>query len=173
MPSTIPSASRIAKGLDFNAITAKRVAWGDWEFTVVAPFTVEVANASYGFLKDEHTYRVTVDDDGVPESCNCPGFEHHFGPKGMADKHMVALATVAGPVVIEVARNYPNSTGEAEELVPDGGAIGSQGRGDSGHQQDFTEDECDDCADLPDDFPCANCYISGRKDFPTAQEGGR
>jgi len=25
---------------------------------------------------------------------------------------------------------------------------------------------CEDCADLPDDFPCASCYIGGDADFP-------
>ena len=33
---------------------------------------------------------------------------------------------------------------------------------------DFDADggECEECAKLSDDFPCADCYISGRKDFP-------
>ena len=28
-----------------------------------------------------------------------------------------------------------------------------------------TEDSFDECAKLDDGFPCAGCYISGRKDF--------
>lgn len=28
-----------------------------------------------------------------------------------------------------------------------------------------TEDNCDECAKFDDGFPCADCYISGRKDF--------
>jgi len=28
-----------------------------------------------------------------------------------------------------------------------------------------TEDNCDKCAKLDDGFPCADCYISGYKDF--------
>ena len=27
-------------------------------------------------------------------------------------------------------------------------------------------DECDECAALPGEFPCADCCISGEKDFP-------
>jgi len=27
------------------------------------------------------------------------------------------------------------------------------------------KDACDECAKLDDGFPCADCYISGRKDF--------
>jgi hypothetical protein len=27
------------------------------------------------------------------------------------------------------------------------------------------EDTCDECAKLSDGFPCAECYISGRKGF--------
>jgi hypothetical protein len=27
------------------------------------------------------------------------------------------------------------------------------------------QDNCDECAKLDDGFPCADCYISGRKDF--------
>ncbi|NEU58763.1 hypothetical protein [Halorussus sp. MSC15.2] len=27
------------------------------------------------------------------------------------------------------------------------------------------QDDCDKCVKLDDGFPCANCYIPGRKDF--------
>jgi len=30
------------------------------------------------------------------------------------------------------------------------------------------DDECEECAKLSDGFPCADCYISGRKDFGEA-----
>ncbi len=42
----------------------------------------------------------------------------------------------------------------------------------AGHQSPATasvepteEDTCDECAKLSDGFPCADCYISGRRDF--------
>lgn len=178
MATERPSATDIVRHLDFNAITAKRVAWGDWDFTIVGPSTVEVTNASYGFLKDEHTYRVVLDEEGLPDSCECPGYEHHFGPKGMADKHMVAPAVVGGPIVIEAARSYPadepstlTSPGrESEGLVTDGGAVTGPGVA-SGSLTEDDEDECEACEELPDDFPCANCYISGAKDFPSTGMG--
>ena len=33
-----------------------------------------------------------------------------------------------------------------------------------------TDDECDECAALPGEFPCADCYISRKKELP--EEGG-
>lgn len=154
MPDLIQSAGSVAKGLDFNALTAKRVRWTAWEFTVVAPFTVEVTNASYGYLKDEHSYRVSVDADGLPVDCDCPGFQHHHGPKGMAGKHMVALATVAGPVVIEAARNFPAGTEEPDALVPDGGVAAVPP-----HEPEECKNGNPGCPGPDaDDLPCFPCF---------------
>lgn len=116
--------------LSFDTKTAKRVAYSQWEFTIVGPFEIEVCNASYGYLKGEHVYRVMIDEAGVPVSCTCKGFKHYHGPNGRVGKHMLAVATVGGRTLLEAAREFsPNSTPSeknttttaAEKLKADGG----------------------------------------------------
>ena len=108
--------------LEFGATTVKRVTWEMWEFTVVGSHLVEVTNASYGHLKDEHVYTVGVEErDGlvVPAECECPADIHH-----KADcKHKVALATVGGPTVLKAAINFeapsaPSSDSTSETARP-------------------------------------------------------
>lgn len=117
--------------LSFDRKTSKRVAYSEWEFTVVAPFEIEVCNASFGHLKDEHTYRVMIDDQGIPVSCTCPGFQHYHGPNGNAGKHMLAVAAIGGQTLLDAAVNFPphsTPSGETvttpmtEKLKPDGGS---------------------------------------------------
>ena len=118
--------------LSFDTKTAKRVAYSQWEFTIVGPFEIEVCNASYGYLKDEHTYRVMIDEAGIPVSCTCKGFKHYHSPNGRVGKHILAVATVGGETLLEAAREFsPHSTpsGEtdsetvAEKLKTDGGTM--------------------------------------------------
>lgn len=149
--------------LDFDTKTAKRVAWSDWEFTIVGPFEIEVCNASYGHLKDDHTYRVMIDEQGVPVSCTCPGFKHYHGPNGRVGKHMLACATVGGSTLLEAARAFLldyDTTGDsrtttvAEKLKADGGAV---------VEGDAESEACpngDPRCDGPDgdDLPCFDCY---------------
>jgi hypothetical protein len=100
--------------LNFGAKTTKRVTWEAWEFTVVGPHQVEVTNASYGFLKDDHSYTVGVeehDEVTVPVECGCPADRHR---EDYACKHRVALATVGGPTVMDAALDA--------EALADGGA---------------------------------------------------
>lgn len=162
MSTTTQSVEKsIVAELAFDTKTAKRVAWSEWEFTIVAPFTVEVANASYGYLKDDHTYEVMIDEKGVPVSCSCPGFEHHHKPKGRVGKHMLALATIGGPTVLEAARDFSaNKTHEetdvktetaAEKLRPDGGSLEGEAN---------TCPNGDPKCDGPDgeDLPCFACF---------------
>jgi hypothetical protein len=151
-----PDKKSIVAELDFDTRTAKRVAWSEWEFTIVAPFEIEVCNASYGCLKDEHTYRVMIDQDGVPVSCSCPGFTHFHGPKGKVGKHMLAVAAIGGPTLLDAARAFSavRDTSDSEdrpEVTPDGG---------------LPEDDSDSCengdpkCDGPggDGLPCFCCF---------------
>lgn len=139
---TKPAEKRIAvENLDFGAKTAKRVAWESWEFTVVGPHQVRVTNASYGFLKDDHSYTVGVDlRNGLasPAECECPADIHH----DQDCKHKVALATVGGPTVLNAAVEAEASR-DNKELKADGGC------------------ECDS-----DELPCFECYNTGRRDLP-------
>ena len=90
--------------LNYSKKTARRVTWEAYEFTITSPGRVAVANASYGRLKDDHTYTVTIENvDGValPAECECPADQHH----DHACKHRVALASIAGPTILKAALN--------------------------------------------------------------------
>lgn len=154
--------------LDFSNRTAKRVAWEAWEFTVEGPYLVRVTNAAYGYLKDDHSYVVGIEDRGgilVPAECECPADVHH----DKDCKHKLALATVGGPVVIQAAADYePPAELDAErpitaadKLRADGGTQ-SVDAGDPGPSAEEERPECD-CAVLSGAFPCWPCYRDGLK----------
>lgn len=149
----------IVDQLDFTARSSKRVSWEAWEFVIPAPFQVEVTNASYGYLKDEHRYTVGIDErDGtlVPSECDCPSDLH----REEDCKHKLAVATIAGPPVLEAARTAttgqnreePRTATEtvAEKLRADGGTISFE----------------EPCACEDDPEPCVDCYIEGRRELP-------
>ena len=156
--------------LNIGPKTAKRVAWEDWSFTVVGPFQIEVTNESYGHLKDEHTYRVTVeerDDVIVPAECECPAdrFRDEYDCK-----HKVALAAIGGPLVLEAARDYqpasePTTAPErvttaADKLRTDGGEVDAVAEG--GGRRRSETDSCphgqDGCDGPEDELPCFACW---------------
>jgi hypothetical protein len=154
-------SSIVLQELAFDTKTATRVAWSDWAFTVVAPFEIEVQNLSYGHLAEDHTYRVMIDEQGVPVSCTCPGFEYHHGPNGRVGKHMLAVATVGGLTLLEATQAFSPihgptgataTTTASEKLKVDGGRSLAD---------DSTDTECTECAGLLD-LPCWNCYSAGR-----------
>lgn len=144
--------------LEFNTRTIKRVTWESWEFTVVGPYHVRVTNASYGYLKDDHSYTVGVEErDGVvvPAECECPADVH----REPDCKHKLALATVAGPSVLNAAVAFENPapdtdaavtvTTGADLLTTDGGVLAEAKPDD--------RQECPECAKLSD-LPCWPCY---------------
>jgi hypothetical protein len=152
--------SNVLQKLAFDTKTAKRVAWSEWSFRIVAPFEIEVCNLSYGHLAEDHTYRVMIDEQSVPVSCTCPGFEHHHGPNGRVGKHMLAVATVGGPTLLEAARAFSlnheptgasKTTTASRKLKADGGRS----------SPDYSTDtECSECSTLSG-LPCWNCYQQG------------
>lgn len=155
---------RIVERLTFGAKTAKRVAWEAWEFTIVGPHTVEVTNASYGCEKADHTYLISVavrDGAGVPAECECPADTYN---ENYDCKHKVALATVGGPTVVNAALTFEDPAPDTRDQDPE--TVADKLRPDGG-----TPDECD-CATLPGEFPCAECYIAGAKDFPQGPNEG-
>ena len=165
---------RIVNELTFGAKTSKRVGWETWEFAIEGPHLVRVTNASYGFEKEDHSYLVGIEDrDGLltPSECECPADKYN---EEYDCKHKVALATVGGPVVLQAAVDYqtpgvdtgrtPTKTLEAE-LRTDGGVVSEQTDEDLPTLGGTEHSECD-CDDLHGDFPCADCYIEGRKEIP-------
>lgn len=162
--------STVLEQLAFDTKTAKRVAWSEWSFTIVAPFEIEVRNLSYGQLADDHTYRVMINEQGVPISCTCPGFEYHHSPNGRVGKHMLAVATVGGPTLLEAARAFSPSHGPkgasaavtaSEKLKSDGGRS---------PVANSTETECAECAGLSR-LPCFDCYtVSSHRKYLDASK---
>lgn len=146
--------------LSFGAKTAKRVAWEAWEFTVEGPHQVRVTNASYGYLKDDHSYTVGVevrDRLALPAECECPADRHQ---EEYDCKHKVALATVGGPTVLNAAVEYeaPARTGGAKPKTAADKLRADGGDGALHAGTDATDDEpCEDCMV---DFPCFDCYES-------------
>ena len=158
-------SSTVFEQLAFDTKTAKRVAWSEWAFKIVAPFEIEVRNLSYGHFADDHVYRVMVDEQGVPISCTCPGFKHYHGPNDRVGKHMLAVATVGGPTLLEAARAFSlnheptgatDTTTASEKLKADGGQSPAD---------NSTDTECTECVELSD-LPCFDCYSAGRRRPP-------
>ena len=154
--------STVLEKLAFDTKTVKRVAWSEWSFTIVAPFEIEVQNLSYGHLVDDHTYRVMIDEQGVPVSCTCPGFEYHHEPSGRVGKHMLAVATMGGSTLLEAARAFSQDhepTGAAETTT-----VSEKLKADGGRSlaDDSTNTKCTECAGLSD-LPCWNCYQQGTR----------
>lgn len=125
--------------LEFDGRTAKRVSWEDWEFTIIGPHLVRVTNASYGYLKDKHTYTVGVElREGlaVPAECDCPA-DIHREPDC---KHKVSLAAVGGLTVLNAAVDF-------------GAAPPS----------DESEADAEECSCDKSLLPCFDCYLAGRQ----------
>lgn len=142
------SQKAVVQQLDFSAKTSKRVGWESWEFTVTGPHLVEVTNASYGHLKDDHQYTVGVAErDGVlvPSECDCPADVH----RDEDCKHKLALASVGNDLVLQASINYPTTESDDPQSDDEGSV------------------DCDDLcpsgeAGCPgpdsDELPCFGCY---------------
>lgn len=161
--NTTAVEKRIVEQLNFDAKTARRVGWEAWEFAIVGPHQVEVTNAAYGFLKDDHSYVVGIEKGGgypVPAECECPADVH----REPDCKHKVALATVGGQTVLNAAmectetptpfsvESAESAPSDAERLQPDGGTS--------------TDEDTSACVnenahcDGPEgeEFPCFDCF---------------
>jgi len=158
-------SSTVFEQLAFDTKTAKSVGWSEWAFKIVAPFEIEVQNLSYGYLAEDHTYRVMVDEQGVPVSCTCPGYKHYHGPNDRVGKHMLAVATVGGPTLLEAARAFPPNH---ESKTPAGtAALSEKMKPDGGRDvvENTTDIECAECASLSG-LSCFDCVLAGRRELP-------
>jgi hypothetical protein len=154
----------IVADLDYDTKTAKRVAWSEWEFTVVGPFEIEVRNASYNHLSDEHVYRVMIGENGEPVSCTCKGFQHYHSPNDRAGKHMLACATIGGPTLLDAATTFSLESNSAEEQT-ETETMADKCWADGGHQDQHEGDECE-CSGLAGEFPCWPCVRDGKRQLP-------
>lgn len=129
--------------------TVKRAQYEAFEFSL-APDGVQVRNTSHANPGD-HEYLVEI-DDGVPTACTCPADETYSG----ACKHRIAVA-IRRPIIDAATQ---------QQLVADGGTVQSNLE-DQRHTADDSSDERDcDCTDLSGEFPCWECYRSGRRELP-------
>ena len=140
--------------LDATRRTVKRAQYEAMEFSLASD-GVQVRNNSHA-NPESHEYLVKV-ADGVPATCTCPADDHYSG----ACKHRVAVA-IRRPIL---------DTVKQQQLVADGGIDTQAATSDSDKSEDEAEAEenedrdCD-CAYLSDDFPCWECFHSGRRDLP-------
>lgn len=148
--------------LSFDVRTAKRATFEAFEFTVVGSSQVEVKNASYGTEKDDHAYRVEVEErDGlaVPTECECPADVH----RGPDCKHKVALASVGGKTVLNAAVAFEESEPASSDRTPVTSAVNLPADGGSEALDSGEEDTCpngDPRCEGPggDELPCFPCY---------------
>lgn len=156
--------------LDFTRNAIRRVTWEAFEFSLVGPHQVRVTSASYGYLKDDHSYVVGVEErDGVPipAECECPGDVHHDTDCA----HKVALASLGGSVVLNASMNFPTASAGnkqsnvstlSEKLRADGGATTEEIGGEPQTLDATKQMECD-CENLHGELSCWPC-ASGRND---------
>lgn len=78
-------------------------------------------------------YVVDARDDG----CYCPDKEYNLGPDERCKHEQAAILADLD----HLPTPYLSSTEERRTVLADGG------------------DECEDCAELPEGWPCANCFI--------------
>ena len=94
---------------------------------------MRVTNASYGYLKDNHSYIVGIEVRGgrpVSAECECPADIH---PEQDC-KHMVALFAIGGPTVLNTATEYktsatidtPKTETVADKHRADGGGVSAE-----------------------------------------------
>ena len=164
----------IVDELTFSAKTSKRVGWEAWEFKIIGPHQVEVTNASWGFQKADHSYIVGVEkrDCGpLPAECGCKADRYN---EEYDCKHKVALATVAGPVVLQAAIECPTPTVNTEgtttqtlkdKLKTDGGTA-TEGTNEDTPPLNEAKQEEYDCDDLRENFPCWSCVRRGKRELP-------
>lgn len=129
--------------------TVKRAQYEAFEFSLTSN-GVQVRNASHANPED-HEYLVEIDDT-VPTSCTCPADEHY----STACKHRIAVA-IRRPILDAVMN---------QQLVADGGRVQSRLSDQAYAEDSTTEDRDDECPCLRDEFPCWECYRSGRRDLP-------
>jgi hypothetical protein len=144
-------STNVLEQLETTQRTVKRAQYEALEFAL-APNGIQVRNNSHA-NPTEHEYLVTV-SDGAPTSCTCPADEKYSG----ACKHRIAIA-IRRPILDAVRR---------QQLVADGGIKTQSSTRRSSESEDGEDDDRDcDCADLSGDFPCWECYRSGRRDLPS------
>lgn len=138
--STRPMSSKTPENQEIDART-KRARWEGFEIAVARPATDDEpgkVNIRNVSKSDPSAYTVTVDAEGNAVSCTCADWRHRE-PEG-GDKHMRKIESTDA-VLVAVTGDIDSGNGDP--------------------------DECDECQSLPDDWPCAEHYISGDRSLPS------
>ena len=113
---------------------------------------------------------VTLSDSymAVPElqQHNCPDREYHLDGEGIC-KHLAALEITRGK--IDAPEGWLTVENLDERTDPEFEIERPPRIGRNHTFGAFTDggETCDECAALPDDFPCAECATSGNRELPT------
>lgn len=134
--------------LEVTTRTLKRAQYEAIEFSLGSD-GIQIRNNSHA-NPEEHEYLVEV-ADGIPASCTCPADANYSG----ACKHRIAVA-IRRPILDAAVH---------QQLVADGGNKPTSPHGGI-EDEDEADRECD-CVDLRGDFPCWECYRSGRRELPS------
>ncbi|MFC6974421.1 SWIM zinc finger family protein [Halomicroarcula sp. GCM10025709] len=148
--------------LEFSKRVAKRAQYEALDLSICGT-DILVRNESHATPED-HQYAVSI-DDGIPVSCTCPADTRFDG----ACKHRVAVA-IRRPLLDtlqRVKRGEPPiaADGGCSRLQADRDNIADTTDvliGSSPDRLDRTSEECTECRT---DFPCWECYRTGRADF--------
>jgi hypothetical protein len=87
----------------------------------------------------------------VPAECECKA---DLYSEEYDCKHKVALASIGGPTVLNAAVEFETPASEAQEENSESETAADKLRADG-------DCECD-----RGDFPCFECYLSGRRELP-------
>lgn len=118
----------------------KRARWEAMEIALARPATVAgdaKVNVRNVSKAEPSTYTVTVDAEGIVSGCTCPDWQQRE-PEGGC-KHMRRVKADDATLIA--------CTGDVD--ASKSSAV-----------------DCDQCDETPGEWPCARCYIAGRRDLP-------
>lgn len=118
----------------------KRARFEAMEIVLARPATAErdgKVNVTNVSKSEPSTYTITVDDTADVVDCTCPDWTRREPDGGC--KHMRRVES-EDAVLVAVTGNVTAGTG--------------------------TNADCDECDSLPGEWPCATCYVSGRRALP-------
>jgi hypothetical protein len=109
--------------------------------------------------------------DARDDTCECPDSEYRVPDGGCKHVRRVRYATGEHPIPTGLAPSALDGhlgqhvAGTPHVAMTDGGTVSTDGDATASDTDDADAHACEECAALPDDFPCAECYISGRRDW--------
>jgi hypothetical protein len=150
--------------LDFSKRVAKRAQYEAFDISIRGR-DILVRNGSHAH-PEKHEYIVTI-DDGVPMACSCPADANYDG----ACKHRVAVA-IRRPLCetlqcVKEGRPPIAADGGLEASEPPTDETDSLSEPEEEHEYHATVEPQpkDDCEECLTDFPCWECYRTGRVDI--------